>query len=106
MSDRNGVTIAAGDAVIFWSNPDDEDATSATVLADLGDGRYRIQLDRREPRRELPPHLQAAADQFDARLGDLPGPLPDVQEPFDVDGSSLEFIDWADWDDDRPEDDT
>lgn len=81
---------------MLWGEPGE--ASSATILAEMGEGRYLIQLDQRGPREPLPPdapaNLVGPYDQASAMRRDV-----DLQEPLEVQGDSLEFVgewEWAD----------
>ncbi len=87
MPDRHGNTLSEGDPVIY--HHDDETAVSGTVLREVSDGRYLIQLDPSGP---VDAPRQARRDQLAALVAQHGASDLDSQEPFEVDGGVLEFF--------------
>jgi hypothetical protein len=55
MADRNGAALIPGDPVLWFSTDGPEEVVPATVLRELGPGRYRIEMEQRgtTPRAEI-----------------------------------------------------
>ena len=86
MPDQNGLTLLPGDPVLW--REDDDDGSPATVLRQVDESRYLIQLDTSQlPRaqfRELLVREGFPLEHIDK--------LPDTQEAFEVDGRHLVFM--------------
>ena len=92
MPDLGGRALNVGDPVIY-ERPDGAADTTATVIAVRRSGRYLIQLDPIRPRsRDEHPQLKAALDHEASLLTMLAANFDDLQEPFEVDGSCLYFL--------------
>ena len=93
MGDRQNTTLSAGDPVLYWSDPDQaEDPVPATVIRDLGNDRYTIQLDQQRPGRMSSWQVTRIRKEAEEALSDSESGVLDLQEPFEVDGSSLQFV--------------
>ena len=95
MPDRHGTPVRPGDPVLL-----SEGEATATVLRDVGDGRYLVQLDPRGPTRSTRAERDAAVEADLLASGMTAAEVAalmeiDVQEPFEVDGADLEYF--GDW---------
>ena len=90
MPDADGVSLRAGDPVIYERVVGD---IIATVLAIRAEGNYLIQLNPVQPRSPHEhPRLRAALDEEASLLSQMAANPEDPQEPFEVDGSCLHLL--------------
>jgi hypothetical protein len=114
MPDNDGLTLMAGDPVLYLPGDDPSELDTglcATVLRIASPNRYVIQLDPWDA--EVPPgtgELGRLATQTELLEQIKFGPPGDLQDAFEVDGSTLTFMGEMEWgdddDDDEPDGDT
>ena len=85
MPDRHGLPLRPGDPVLI------QDAVTGTVLRELPDNCYLVQLDPDAPRdmTGATPAQIAMRDQLDALVADAGS---DVQEPMEFTGDELVYF--------------
>jgi hypothetical protein len=88
MPDRYGTILRLGDPVLYWHA--EETSQTATLLRDLGENNYLIQLDPKDPATRA--RVQAVRDQVDAARREASLLGVDLREPFVASADQLEYF--------------
>ena len=88
MPDRYGTILRLGDPVLYWHA--EETSQTATLLRDLGENNYLIQLDPKDPATRA--RVQAVRDQVDAARSEASLLGVDLREPFVASADQLEYF--------------